>query len=306
MAEEEDYNYYEDEDTPSGNNQNKIFMYLTIALTVALLALTYQYFRQVNALRGSEEELSIERDTLQSRLAVFADDIANLTTENDTINMHLSQERLKADSLLNLIKTERNWNYRKIKNYENQLETMQAIMKTYLKQIDSLDQINQKLSSENIRVKKELSSVKMRAETAEEDAQELRSKVRKGSVITARDINLVALSSRDKEVSKAKKAARLRVDLTLNANPLAILGEKDIYARVKGPGNVLLSSSSNSFFEFEGQKLAYSAIRSNVDYRGDDLAVSLYYAGDNIDEGTYFVEIYMDGYLIGSNEIILK
>lgn len=306
--EEEDYNYYEDEGTPSGSGQPKIFMYLTIALTVALLALTFQYFRQVNALRGSEEELTIERDTLQNRLALFAEDISNLTTENDTINKHLAEERLKADSLLSVIKKERNWSYSKIKAYENELKTMQGVLKTYIYQIDSLNQLNQKLSSENIRVKKELSSANLRAETAEEDAQELRSKVRKGAVITARDINLLALNTKDKVESKAKRATRLRVDLTLNGNPLAVLGEREIYVRIKGPGDVLLSSSANSFFEFEGQKLAYSAIRSNVDYQGEDLPVSLYFNSSkgDLDAGAYSLEIYMDGYLIGSNEIILK
>ncbi|MFI3261796.1 MAG: hypothetical protein R3Y26_02685 [Rikenellaceae bacterium] len=303
---EEDFDHYEDDDAPSGNSQQKIFMYLTIALTVALLVLTYQYFKQVNILRGSEAELTIERDTLQNRLAIFAEDISKLTTENDTINEQLRGERLKADSLLSVIKKERNWSYSKIKGYENELKTMQGVMKTYLIKIDSLDRLNQKLSTENIRVKKELSSVKLRAESAEEDAQELRSKVRKGSVITARDIDLVALSTKDKEVSRARRASRLRVSLTLNANPLAVLGEREIYARIKGPGDVLLTSSSNSFFEFEGQKLAYSAIRSNVDYDGNDLAINLFYAGDDIEEGTYNVEIYMDGYMIGSNEIILK
>lgn len=302
----EDYNQYEDEMPSSNNNQQKVFMYLTIALTVALLVLTFQYFNQVNKLRGSEEELTIERDTLQNRLASFALDLSSLKTENDTINQQLSSERGKADSLMNLIKKERNWSYRKVKQYEKELKTMQGVLKNYVMQIDSLNQLNHKLSKENIKYKKELSSARMRFETAEEESQELRSKVRKGSVITARDIDLKALNAKDQEVKKAKRATRLRVDLTLNANPLSQVGEKDIYVRIKGPGDVLLTNSSNSFFTFEDQKLAYSAVRSNVDYQGEALPVSLYYSGEEITAGTYFVEVYMDGYIVGGNEIILQ
>lgn len=303
----EEYNHYEDEipSAPSSNPQ-KGYMIIIIVLAVALMALAFQYFRQVNRLRGSEAELMIEKDTLTNRLTMMSEDFASLQGENDTINQYLVQERHKADSLLNKLKKERNLSYAKIKKYEKELGLMRTVLKGYVVQIDSLNQLNNKLSNENIRYKKELSSSRMRAETAEEDAQELRSKVRKGSVITARDIDLKALNAKDQEVKKAKRASRLRVDLVLNANPLAIVGEKDIYVRIKGPGDIILSNSSSAYFEFEGQKLAYSAVRNGVDYQGESLPVSLYYTGETIEPGTYFVEVYMDGYMIGSNEIILQ
>lgn len=304
----EDYNNYTDyEDDmmqqPQGNPQ-KAYTIIIVVLTVALLALAFQYFKQVNRLRGSEAELTIERDTLQNRLADISLDFANLKTENDTINSILITERQRADSLMDKLKSERSWSYAKIKKYEKELSTLTTVLKGYVVTIDSLNQLNTKLSNENIRVKKELSSIKMRAESAEEDAQELRSKVRKGAIVTARDIDLKALDTKDREVKKAKRAARLRVDLVLNANPLAIVGEKTIYARIKGPGDVLLTDS-NSYFDFEGEKLAFSAVR-RVEYDGSALATGLYYNSEEIKEGSYKIELYMDGYVIGTNEIILR
>lgn len=300
----EDFDHYED-DMPTGNPQKK-YLIAIIVLAVLLMALTYQYFRQVDILRGSEQELTVERDTLVNRLSLFAEDISSLRSENDTINQSLITERQRADSLITVMKNERRWSVAKIKKYEKELGTMRTVLKGYVMQIDSLNQLNNKLSKENVRYKKELNTIRNRAESAEENAQELRSQVRKGSVITARDIDLKALNAKDKEEKKAKRASRLRVDLVLNGNPLAQVGEKDIYVRIKGPSGAILSNSTGSFFMFEDQKLVYSAVRSSVDYQGEPLAVSLYYTGQTIEAGTYSVDVYMDGYLIGSNEIILQ
>ena len=51
--------------------------------------------------------------------------------------------------------------------------------------------------------------------------------------------------------------------------------------------------------------MIYTASRE-IDYQNDDLDVGLFYNGDGIVSGKYSVQIYMDGYLIGSTEMILK
>ncbi len=43
-----------------------------------------------------------------------------------------------------------------------------------------------------------------------------------------------------------------------------------------------------------------------IDYQNKDLEVGLYYNGAGITGGTYRVEVYMDGYQIGSAEAYLK
>ncbi len=100
-------------------------------------------------------------------------------------------------------------------------------MKSYIRQIDSLNTLNKKLINENVTYRKEISSAKLRAEMAEEKAAELDNKVRVGAVIRARDIRLSALNANSKPVSRIKNAARLRVDFVLTANELATPGEKD-------------------------------------------------------------------------------
>ncbi len=299
----EDFDRFEDE-APQSDNAVKGYKILIIVLVVLLGALGYQYYRQTNILRGSEAELTIERDTLQNRLSGLITDFDAMKFDNDTLNQSMSIERQKADSLFKRLKSERSWSHAKIKSYEKELGTLRTVMKRYVVQIDSLNTLNTKLVKENVNYRKQLSTSHERAELAEEKQQELQSKIREGAVIKARDISLMALNRNDKEVSRASRAERLRADFILNANTFSAHGERSIFTRIITGDGAILTDAGSVLFEFEGAKIQATGTRP-VDYVGKDLPVSIYFKGE-IEGGTYIVEVYMDGYMIGSNEIILK
>ena len=58
-------------------------------------------------------------------------------------------------------------------------------------------------------------------------------------------------------------------------------------------------------FEFEGERLSYSASR-DVDYQNEDLNIGIFYTGSGFTAGTYQVQIYCDGFLIGSTELPMR
>ncbi|MFI3314136.1 MAG: hypothetical protein R3Y04_00530 [Rikenellaceae bacterium] len=302
MSEEfEDYEY---EDAPSGDNAIKGYRIMLGVLIVLLIALGIQYYRQTNMLRGSERELSIERDTLKNRIADLLVDFDQIKFDNDTLNQNMLTERKKVDSLMTRLTKERQWNYAKVKEYEKELGTLRTIMKGYVHKIDSLDRENTKLAKENIAYRKQVSSTTLRANMAEEANQELKSKIREGAIVKAREITLVALNDKSKEVSRASRATMLRVDCVLSANTITVPGERAIYFRIIDASGAVLTDSNSLLFEFEGEKIQSTNLRE-VDYQSEDLPVSTVYRG-SVKDGTYVVQVYMDGYMIGSNEIILR
>ncbi len=292
--------YYPQEDPQQKSIKGLKIMIVILALILA--GLSVMYFTQVRQMNAVFAE---ERDTLTNRLTRMLGQYDSLQTENDTISQHLEAERFKADSLLERLKNERSWSRKKIKDYEKRLGYMRTVMEGYIHQIDSLNTLNQKLGSENVSLRKQITSARLRADMAEEKASELSTKVQKGAVIRARDIALLALNNSDKVVSRANRAARLRVDFVLVGNELTTPGERNVYAQITGPDGYILANSSNDLFDYEGDMITYSATRQ-VDYQNDDLYVSLFYNGAGITAGKYSVRIFIDGHLIGSNEIILR
>lgn len=298
----ENYDYEQQDPGQQVKKSIKGYQIIVIVLAVILAALSFLYFNQVNTLK---REAAVERDTLRNQISQLMGEYEDLRTENDTIAHNLNIERERADSLLTSLTKERNLSRARIRQYEKELGTLRTVMRNYVQQIDSLNQLNQKLISENIEYRDKVTTERLRADMAEEKADELGTKVRRGAVVRARDITLRALSGNDREVTRAARAARLRVDFTLSANELANPGQRTIYVRVTGPDGYILANASNAMFDFEGSRMTYSASRE-IDYQNADLPVSLYYNGGGITEGKYSVAVYMDGYLVGSTEVLLR
>ena len=276
-----------------------------IILAVILAALSIFYFSDLRRQKADYDLLIIDRDSIQSDLSTLMEDFDDLQVSNDTLSIQMGIERQRADSLMKKLQQERSWSYAKINQYKKEVATLQNIMRGYNRQIDSLNTLNKQLIDENVSYRKEITTANMRAEMAEEKAQELDNKVRQGSVIYARAIRLVALNERGKDVSRIKNAARLRIDFTMTANALAMPGEKTIYVRITSPDGYVLSSESVPTFEFEGERISYSASR-DVDYQNEDLNVGVFYTGSGFIAGTYLVQLYCDGFLIGSAEIPMR
>ena len=289
-------------------DQNSIRGYriVIIILSVILVALSALYYGIHRQQMRDNELLQADRDSIQSDLGRLMTDYDNLQISNDSISANLTIERERADSLMTRLKKERSWNLAKIKQYEKEVGTLRSIMKSYVRQIDSLNTLNKKLIKENVSYRKEISSANLRAEMAEEKAAELDNKVRIGAVLRARDISLTALNVNSREVTRVKNASRLRVDFVLSANELAEPGNKAIYVRITSPDGYVLTTEEMPTFEFEGERLSYSAMRE-VEYDNTkDLDVGIFYTSKGFTAGTYRIQLYCEGRLIGQTQVVMK
>ncbi|MFR9523762.1 MAG: hypothetical protein SNH94_04230 [Rikenellaceae bacterium] len=294
----------------SGSNEaaNKsIFGYRVVVgiLAVILVALSLLYFNIHRQQEADYKLLSIARDSIQSNLSDLIVDFDGLQVSNDSLSLTIQEERHRTDSIINQLKRERSFNYAKLKQYEKEVGSLRSIMKGYLTTIDSLNSLNKKLITENVTYRKKISDQELRAEKAEERAKELDNIVAQGSVLRGRDISMVALNDRGNDVSRIKRAERLRVDFTISANEFTEPGNVEIFLRIISPDGFPLSTETLPTFRFEGQTLTYSASRT-VDYQNHDLAVSIFYNGSGYIEGKYKIELYTKDYLLASREVEMR
>ena len=71
------------------------------------------------------------------------------------------------------------------------------------------------------------------------------------------------------------------------------------------PKTVHLLPRRGQPFEFEGERLSYSAMRE-VDYQNQDLEVGIYYNSTGFAAGTYQIQLYCEGRLIGQTQVVMK
>ena len=275
-----------------------VLLLLPTAYFTVSYIVKYRSIKEDYAIVESARQLFEEQNTLlQKDAESLVSELEALKDRNDTMMMKYQE----AVTMLEQLQKERTYNYNQLAKYKKEVESLRGVMKGYLRQIDSLNTINSNLQAENVAYKKEITTAQLRADVAEERADELGTKVRIGSVIRTSGVRIVALNDSSKEVRRVKQAARLRVDFELTANELAEPGEKSIYICITAPDGYVLSSEDMILFMYEGEEMMASAVRK-VDYENQSVPVSIYYDGSHFEKGTYRVDIYIDGRHSGSQE----
>lgn len=284
-------------------NATQGFKIIIVVLAVVVVAVSILFYTNVSSLKKEAAILNAEKTSLQTNLTQVSDELGNIKTTNDALNASLEAERLRVDTLMTQLDKEKTSSKAAINKYKRELNNLKALVKKYAAQIDELNAANKKLSAENVKVKSDLKNTTLRAEAAEEDAKALSAMVKKGQVVAAREIELVNVKKNEKETARIKRARKLKIDFTLVSNNIANPGDRTVYARLIGPDGYLLTSNTNDLFEFNGEKIGYTSSRV-IDYQNTDLKVSVYLEGvKDLEKGTYTVEIYMDGMLIGKKEV---
>ncbi|MBR4801671.1 MAG: hypothetical protein IK041_02555, partial [Bacteroidales bacterium] len=233
-------------------------------------------------------------------------DYATLSSTNDTINTQLQIEREKVAELIEKVKKTEANNAAQLRKYEKELGTLRAIMRGYIKQIDSLNQMNIALKEEVTEAKKQVKETTAKNEEQAKTIEEQSKKIDEGSAIRGRGLSFVALNRRGKSMDRSSRAEQFRVNISLLENSIAQTGLITIYVRIKDPEGVLMTDGGQQVFTCNGEQLIYSASRE-VDYQGQELDVSIFFTpGGELEKGTYTAEVYTERGKLGTAELYLK
>lgn len=285
------------------NGGLKAAMYIMIAVAVALAAALAYVWYQKTSIVG---ELQVEKQELTEQIAALQSDYETLSSEYDSINSQLDTSRAEVALLLERIQKTEATNRSKIRQYEKELGTLRSIMRNYIVQIDSLNNLNHKLTVAAANARKEAAEHKKRSEELSEQVENLTSRVATGSVLKARGIRMEAFTSADKVTDKSSKTFRMMVSLSMVENDLAERGPVRVFVRVYDPDGNLLQDGSNATFVNGGQVMKATASRE-VDYQGNEVEMSIYINNiPSFSKGIYTVEAYTVQTRLGSAELLLR
>lgn len=252
------------------------------------------------------KDTEVEKKQIEAQLQDMLAQYETLKTDNSKITAELEQEKNKIKELLEEIKNIKAANAYQINQYKKELNTLREIMRSYIRQIDSLNTRNKLLTEENRKVKTDYQKVVTEKEELNQKAKELEEKVDIASTLRAINIQSIGVNDRAKEVNKAKRVSKIRICFTLTENAIVKPGTRYVYIRIARPDNQILPNPEGEFFKFMGNDIMYSAKRE-VDYQNKDIDMCIYWTNDgSLVPGVYNVDIYCDGKQIGSDTFLLK
>lgn len=279
-------------------------VYLTTAIAVVLcVALGIVIMKYVRSNAEKDEMLQLaemDKREMENEYARFAQQYSEMKTQinNDSLIAQLDKEQQRTEQLLEELKQTKANDAAEIMRLKKELSTLRGILRNYVREIDSLNRLNEELRSENLQVRAQYNAATQTITHLSSEKETLSEKVAIASQLEATGISLTALNKRGKRAKKLKDAKKFMVSFTLARNVTASTGNKSVYVRIMKPNNEPLTAGGT--FGYENRALEYSA-KKDIEYTGEALPVTVYWdISEYLGKGTYRVSVFADGNNIGN------
>ena len=287
------------------NKKDKTLLIVIGVLSAILIVLFVFFLIEKKENRENMAAITAEKEELQQELTDLSHHYDNLKTDNDTLNVKLAHEQEKIASLMEKMKEFRNNSFAEINRYKKEIGTLKTVLRSYVVQIDSLNQLNQKLVAENTEVKKQMNWVRERNKTLEQKTERMAETLEKATTLSVEDFRVYRVNKNDKETN-LRRCFQLKADFSLTRNVAAKRGPRMIYLRITRPDGQVLAASSKSYFKYQNATLTYSA-RREIEYEGEKLEIAIFWPNDgSLEKGEYIADLFSDNQQIGTTKFILK
>lgn len=261
--------------------------------------------KELNDLRQLAE---VSRREMENEYAQFAAQYDEMKkgVRDDSLLQRLNIEQHRADSLLKELRNLKNNSAAEILRLKRELETVRAVLRDYVRQVDSLQRINAELMGERDSARAEVERTKKVNTTILEQNEQLTEQVNIAAQLNATGITLHPLKKNGKQAKRSKDIERFSVSFTIARNVTAEAGNRMVYVRLMKPNGTIVGAGSGTF-HYQDRDIEYSAARS-VEYNGEETQVVIYVPADKetLLAGNYSVHIFADGQMIGVGEINIK
>lgn len=254
---------------------------------------------------STREAVQVDYNAALARL----DELVSKNSQMDSMINDRDGEIAKLRKQIDAIVTDKNATKQQLAKASRLIKTLNDKVYSYEERIAQLEVDNERLGNENTTLTSERDS-------AMTQNIGLSQKVRLASVLHASNIRMTPIDLRRggkklKETSKANRTDVLRILFDIDENRIAESGRKDIYLKITGPQGRVLSNAaygSGVTETYDGKPLNFTLYKKISLEQGkpvNDVVIDWNQDSD-YEKGNYNIEIYHEGYMIGSGSVYLK
>ncbi len=260
--------------------------------------------KKLETTTGNLKEKTAALEEAEYLLEKFRRDSAALVDNNKELNADLVKKKNEISALVIKLRANKNASDAEIAELKSKIQELTAQLDQLQKENEELKEVNTQLQQEKeaaITENKQLSAEKKKYKNI---AQRLQAGSIKVEALKKRWI-----TGKEATTTKAKDVEAFRTAFTLAENKVAEPGDKTIYVKVTGPEGVTLSNPGNESgtFEYDGKESKYT-YKFSVAYDQESKSVpaTKWRPARDLKKGKYTIELYCDGFKIGSEVLNLK
>jgi hypothetical protein len=289
----------------SGKKLTAILISMTTFLVILIIMLGWLlYDRRQEA--EKLETVTYEKFELISELQELSREYDDLMTDNVSMNLELEGRQEEIDKLIEELNRTRVSNTATINQYRRELGTLRDVLKSYIVQVDSLNQANILLRAENLQVRQQAVVAETQLRQERQVKEDLTVRVELGSRLMVENLVASPINRRGREINRIGRTEQVQVCFTLKRNAIAEPGMRRVYMRITRPDDLVLASTADNIMTVDDEPMVFTASR-DINYENVDIDACIFYDDDgSLIPGTYQVRIYTEGYQIGSSEFTLR
>lgn len=296
--------YGKKKENTGGKGMKTVVIVLSVIAGILAVILAYTLISNLKLI----DELNIDKENLTTELITLQSEYDSLSTSNLALSDSLSVEKEKVGQLIERLQKTEATNRAKIRQYEKELGTLRSIMKSYIRQIDSLNTLNTELRNEAVEARRDAAVSKRKYEELVSTTDDLRDKANAGAVLKGRGVTLTAINASAKETDRSSRTIKLKVCTSLIENAIARRGDRKVYVKIFGPDGRQMASAQQEAFTFQGENMMSSSSRV-VDYQGEEIEICIYFIPSEVtkfSKGVYTAEVYTNEAKLGTAELLLR
>ncbi len=299
--------------TPAPKKSSKAGILIAILAVIVVVQSIKIYLDYQDKVEVKQELVSTEEDlaSTMQRLNDVKLELDQKIAEIGKLGGDVAElEKAKAEVMAEL-KRGNSRSTKAIKELKDRLEGYEELLKLKDDEIDKLKSVNKELFSENRTLKTKQNVLNDSLNRVTKNKDELATKVAIASQLKAEKIALVSVNSKGKEKDspfRKRQLEKIKVEFNIAENKVAPIEGKKILIRVideNGQPIFDTTKGSGTFMLGNKEEFYTSAQEILFDNTGQKL-VFVYDKGSDYTAGTYLVEIYTDGYLMGSTQFAVK
>lgn len=296
--------------TKSSNKAAIVIALLSIIVIIQSVKIYFDYNRDVEKtvlIANTEENLATTMQRLNEIRTELDQKISEIEKLGGDIT-DLQKAKTEVDAQLKRSTTR---SAKEIQQLKERVEGYTELLKIKDEELEKLKSVNKELFSENRSLKTQKNVLNDSINRLEKNKAELTNKVAIASQLKAENVLVMSVNSKGKEREspfKNRQLEKLKVEFAIADNKVAPIEGKKILIRVidengqvifdvaKGSGTFILNGKEE--FYTASQEILFDNTRQKLTY--------MYEKGSEYTAGNYTVEIFTDGYKMGSMQFAVK
>jgi hypothetical protein len=307
------------EENNKGSGSKRIYLAIIALLLLINGVAGYLLY---NENKAKEEKITIvqQKDTeikgLNQQFDAARQELEGLKGKNSELDSILTVregqiEKIQGD--LAAAQRRGNMTASEVARYKDMVSKVQADNADLQKKIAELTSQNQDLTAKNLQVTQSLQAEETTNAALSEDKKNLSKKVELGSLLHIQNLSITGEKKKKsgKEVSEksAKKTEYLKISFETGDNKVLEKGPVTLYVRIinpKGETIAVADQGSGTLKMADGGGDVQYTRQVDMDWNQTSQKKDIEWSQNIKDPGTYKVEVYQSGYMVGTSSVKLK